>query len=174
MKKIFLLGYMGSGKSTVGRTLAISLGFQFVDLDVYIEGHLNQSVSEIFESKGELYFRREETKALGELISKKENLVIALGGGTPCFIPNMDLIKSSESSFSFYLRVSIPQLVQRLSKERYKRPLISHLDTSESMSEFIGKHLFERAYYYNQADYTIVCDDRDLKNIKELIISHLF
>ncbi|QXP79399.1 MULTISPECIES: shikimate kinase [Winogradskyella] len=155
---VVLIGYMGSGKSTLGKELARSLSYSFLDLDDYIAEKETASISEIFKSKGEIYFRKKETEYLIEVINSSENIVLALGGGTPCYSNNMPLLINNTNVKSFYLKLSIPLLVDRLFTEKEKRPLISHLTSKEDLTEFIGKHLFERSQYYSQSQYMINTD----------------
>lgn len=154
--KIVLLGYMGSGKSTVGRLLAQKLGSSFIDLDVYIEDRLGKNISGIFEDHGEIFFRKKEHEFLKEILEKEENLVLSLGGGTPCYSNNMELVLEYTPNV-FYLRLSIAKLAERLKSEKDHRPLIRHLPDIE-LPEFIGKHLFERSPFYNQATYILDAD----------------
>lgn len=172
--KILLIGYMGCGKSTIGAHLAEILKYEFVDLDVYIEAKESQFVSELFKTKGEIYFRKKETIYLQEVLNKNESSVIALGGGTPCYGNNMQLILDTEEAKSIYLKLSIPYLVKRLEPEKIKRPLITHLKTPEELIEFVGKHLFERSFYYSQANFTIKADEKTIEEIVESIIMELF
>jgi shikimate kinase len=97
--KIVLLGYMASGKSAVGKVLAEALHVQFVDLDSFIEEREQLSIAKIFETKGEIYFRKMESVHLQELLNSKEFFIISLGGGTPCYGKNMEFIKNKSSSF---------------------------------------------------------------------------
>ena len=92
-KKIILLGYMGSGKTSVGRLLNMTLNLPFYDLDNYLEQKFNTPVNSIFNLKGELYFRDEERKALEELLESDEQMIISLGGGTPCYHDTMRYLK---------------------------------------------------------------------------------
>lgn len=170
---IVLMGYMGSGKSTIGRHLASILNYDFIDLDDYIETKEEQSITSIFQSKGEIYFRKLETKYLQELLSSEDNVVLALGGGTPCYSNNMELILTTNNAKSVYLKLSITALVERLKSEKQNRPLISHLNSDEALLEFIGKHLFERSQYYSQSNYTINTEGKSIKDITELILMHL-
>jgi shikimate kinase len=170
---IILIGYMGSGKSTIGKNLSNILKFNYVDLDAYIQDKEGQSISELFSSKGEIYFRKIEGHYLEDVLAKC-NTVLALGGGTPCYGNNMQTIKMANNSKSIYLKTSIPELVNRLSKEKSKRPLISHLQTTEDLTEFVGKHLFERSVFYHQADVTIVVDHKSINEIVEQIVMELF
>lgn len=170
---VVLIGYMASGKSTIGKMLAEKLNYDFIDLDDYIETSENKQVSDIFKTKGEIYFRKQETHYLKELLQSKNNIVLSLGGGTPCFGDNMDIILNSNAK-SIYLRTSIDTLVERLKTEKSKRPLIAHIETNESLIEFIGKHLFERAAYYNKANVILSTDNKAGNDIVEELVKNLF
>jgi len=165
--KIVLIGYMGSGKTTVGTLLAKKLKIDFLDLDNYIEDKLKAKIPDIFRDKGEIFFRQKEHEYLKEILESECSLVIATGGGTPCYSNNMDTIVK-QTELTFYLKVSIVELTQRLYKEKDHRPLIRHLDENE-LPEFIGKHLFERSPFYSMASHTILCDARDSHSIAEEI-----
>ena len=170
---VALMGYMGSGKSTIGKNLATVLNYNFLDLDEYISEQENCSIPELFKNKGEIYFRKKETQYLNEVLSTKDNLVLALGGGTPCYGNNINILLDNSNVNLFYLKLSIPNLVLRLFKEKDSRPLISHLTTKEELTEFIGKHLFERTQYYNQASNIITSDNKSKKGILEEIVKAL-
>ena len=169
---VVLLGYMGSGKSTIGRLLARKLGSKFIDLDDYIEDIQKCSVSTIFKTKGEIYFRKIEAAAVKELCSKNIELVLALGGGTPCYSDTMPFLVSQSKLVTVMLKTSIANLTERLVNEKSKRPLISGLKNDE-IPEFIAKHLFERSTYYNQAEISILTDSMSQKEVIESIISKL-
>ena len=145
---------MGCGKSTVGKSLAASKNLTFIDLDQYIENQANNSIEKLFKEEGELAFRKRERNALMNILERNEAAVIALGGCTPCYFDNMEKISSSQHH-SFYLNASIPVLVERLKVEKAQRPLIAHLESEEDLTEFIGKHLFERSSYYRKAKHTL-------------------
>lgn len=162
--KIVLVGYMASGKSTIGRLLAEKMELPFIDLDDYIEEKENKLIAEIFKLKGEIYFRKQEHFYLKELLSKKDNFVLALGGGTPCYAGNMDLINKCDSTKSIYLKFKIPTLVNRLINEKSKRPLVAKLNDND-IYEFIAKHLFERSFYYNQSNLGVNGDDKSASEI---------
>ena len=145
--KIFLVGFMGCGKSTFGRKIASALNWNFVDLDEYIEEKEGKSISSIFEELGEEYFRKLETSTLEE--SKKWNkTIISCGGGTPCFNNNAELINNS--GLSVYISLSPEMLKNRLIGEKSKRPLIERLSNIELLS-FIQNKLSEREEFYNKA-----------------------
>ncbi len=147
--KIVLVGYMGSGKSTLGSLLADSLELPFIDLDSYIESSLGLSIQEIFDQKGPIFFRKQERLALEELLKTSDSFVLATGGGAPCYGDNMAFI-NAHSDQLIYLKLSVQALLERLTPEKSHRPLIAHLEGA-TLEEFIRKHLFERAFYYNQA-----------------------
>ena len=166
-----LLGYMGSGKTTLGKLLGKELNLPFLDLDAYIEAGEERSISEIFEDKGELYFRKKEHFYLLEILSKKTGFVLSTGGGTPCYGNNLDAFLKSKAII-IYLKVPIMELSKRLEKQKASRPLIRHIPDAE-LPEFIGKHLFERNHFYNQADTTIDCGGKDPDDILKEIIAFL-
>lgn len=168
--KIVLLGYMGSGKSTVAKQLAKGLKLPIIDLDDYIIDQEEMSIASIFETKGEIYFRLQESKYLKQLLEQKDDLVIALGGGTPCYGNNMELIKNA--SESFYLKASIQTLCNRLIKEKDQRPLISSFDEAQ-LTEFVAKHLFERREFYQQSKHIISIDDKTIEAIVADVILNL-
>ncbi|WP_299133985.1 shikimate kinase [uncultured Tenacibaculum sp.] len=170
--RIFFLGYMASGKSTIGKIVAKKYDLPFIDLDDYIEKKENKTVSEIFQSKGEIYFRKKENEYLKELVEAEDNFVLSLGGGTPCYGNNMDLITKSKNTISFYLRASISTIINRLKSEKEQRPLVANLK-NEDLNEFVAKHLFERSYFYNQAKHTIAIDTKEIDEICNDIYSLL-
>jgi shikimate kinase len=158
MRKIILLGYMGCGKSTIANRLSNITNIPYVDLDKSIEERTNLSVNEIFEQRGEIYFRKLEREVFIELLNAPENLIIGLGGGTPCYANNHELLKGA-NILSFYLKASVETLFERLVSNKSKRPLIADKSDDE-MKEFIAKHLFDRSFYYNQAQYKVNIDGR--------------
>ena len=164
---------MASGKSLIGKKLAELLNYKFIDLDDYIVNEEDMSLSEIFKNKGEIYFRKREHTILRDLISIDQKCVLSLGGGTPCYSNNLELLLNNPDLKTIYLKVSINNLSNRLFNERENRPLVSHLKTNEELLEFVGKHLFERLAYYNQAEFTID-GDRSENEIVESILLQLF
>lgn len=163
MKKIILLGYMGSGKSTIAKKLSEKIKMQLFDLDKIIEERANLSVKAIFEQKGEIYFRKLENQILKELIASEEAMIISLGGGTPCYAGNHEML-NGENIASFYLKASIDTLYKRLVVNKENRPLIA-TKSEEEMKEYIGMHLFERSFYYNKATHAVVVDDKSIEEV---------
>ena len=167
---IFLIGYMGAGKTVIGKSLSKKINYKFYDLDNYIETKEGKKISEIFNQKNEVYFRKIENKYLDHLSSINEKKIISTGGGTPCFENNLSIIQNSPNSLSIYLKADINTLVKRLNKSVSKRPLISHLKDEDDLRDFITKHLFERSFYYEKSDVKIITDDIETKDIIKLII----
>ncbi|WBX78373.1 shikimate kinase [Tenacibaculum ovolyticum] len=162
--KIVLIGYMASGKSTIGRLLSQKMNFSFIDLDDYIEEKEKMTVSEIFEKKGEIYFRKAEHLYLKELMVLDKDIVLSLGGGTPCYAGNMDIITESKNTNAIYLKTSIATIVERLTNEKNQRPLVARLKEDE-LAEFVAKHLFERSYFYNKSKYKLAVDTKNTVEI---------
>ncbi|MDO3694447.1 shikimate kinase [Wenyingzhuangia sp. chi5] len=168
--KLVLLGYMGCGKSAISNALANSLNLKRIDLDDYIETKEGKTIADIFKENGEIYFRKLETTCLLELLDNEEAFILSLGGGTPCFGKNMEII--NQKSISVYLSANIPTLVSRLLPEKAKRPLIARI-ADEELAEFIGKHLFERRHFYLQAKIAVSVDDKPVQTIANEIVSAL-
>lgn len=159
---------MGCGKSTIAENLSKIAGIPFVDLDKVIENKANLEISEIFKQFGEIYFRKLEHQTFVELLQQPNQIIIGLGGGTPCYANNHELL-IGEDVLSIYLKASIDTLFTRLSVNKSKRPLIAQMNDDE-LKEFIAKHLFDRSYYYNQAQYKVVVDDRKIdETVKEIV-----
>jgi len=171
MNKVVLIGYMGSGKSIISAMLAQKTGIEFIELDEQIEKKCKMSIADIFASKGELYFRKLERELFLEFIQDSRKLIISTGGGTPCYYNNHELLQL-DNVVSVYLKASIDTLTKRLNIDKETRPLISHLSTEE-LSEFIAKHLFDRNFYYNQAQFKVSVDNKSVKEIVEEIITLL-
>ena len=166
--KIYLIGYMGSGKSTLGRILAQEQKMNFIDFDDYLEQKEGKKIKDIFEEKGEIYFRKRESAYLDLLLKGYPNTIISLGGGTPCYGDAMERIKKADGT-SVYINVGVNELTQRLWTEREQRPVLKHQETREKLEEFVRKHLFERSYYYNQAEVKILVNSKTVPElIKEL------
>lgn len=168
--KISLLGYMGSGKTTIGKELSAQLNIKCVDLDQFIQIKHKKTIPEIFSQEGEIKFRKYEQEALIEILNSSEDLILSLGGGTPAYYDNMDFV--NKNSNSFYLRLTPSDLVKRLMEEKSSRPLIAHL-SEEELPEFVAKHLFERRNFYEKAMKTIDVKEKTIEEIVQEIIQHL-
>jgi shikimate kinase len=165
IKSVVLMGYMGSGKSSVASVLANKLKINTVDLDLYIVKKEGISIPELFKTKGEIYFRKKEREYLKNILEETDAKILSLGGGTPCYGNNLELIKNIPNSVSFYLSVPIETLTERLWLEKNNRPLISHFDTKLELNDFIRKHIFERSFYYNQAQHVIQTKGKSLEEV---------
>ena len=150
MNRVFLIGYMCAGKTTIGTSLAQKLGYRFIDLDQYIEQWEGKSVSAIFADKGEAYFRQIEHKALTDMFGQ-DNIVVATGGGTPCQGNNMALM--NQNGITVFLNPSLEELTARLAIGKHTRPLLKD-KTDAEMRHFIEQMMQQRLPYYNQAKYT--------------------
>ncbi|KPM31563.1 Shikimate kinase [Croceitalea dokdonensis DOKDO 023] len=169
--KVVLLGYMGSGKSTVGDALAQKLNIPFKDLDGVIQEKEGKTISQLFHEKGELYFRKKEAYYLNQVLDLEASFVLALGGGTPCYANNMaDVLQKAGTSI--YLKMTLTELVLRLEGQRDTRPLIKGIKEGD-LPEFIGKHLFERAPFYQRALHTVNVADKSVEALVEEIASFL-
>jgi shikimate kinase len=164
------MGYMGSGKTLVSKELSILNNFKIFDLDTEISKQNNRSITEIFKEKGEIFFRKTEKEVLEKILSTEKNIILSLGGGTPCYYNNIDSI--NEKTISVFLKTNVKTLAQRLSSEKDKRPLIQNI-SNEDLPEFIAKHLFERNPFYNQAKITINTDNLSTKEIAEEILTQI-
>jgi shikimate kinase len=150
--KIFLIGFMGSGKTHWGRLLAAKLQLAFRDLDTVIVGKEQRSVSDIFSEKGEEYFRYKEKETLEEIVREQNSFILSCGGGTPCFFNNIEFMKKSGKVV--WLNTSVDVLKDRLLKERLSRPLIRDIDGAD-LKRYIIRKLSERRMYYQQSDVVV-------------------
>ena len=164
---ISLLGYMGSGKSHVSKNLSKKLNFPLIDLDQKISEEHQLSIPEIFQNKGEIFFRKEEKRILESILNERSNIILSLGGGTPVYYNNMDLI--NQFSKSFFLRASVKTLTERVMLQKNSRPLIARLEDND-IPEFIAKHLFERNPFYGKSHFTIDTDSKTASEISDEII----
>ncbi len=169
--KVVLVGYMGSGKSSVGKLLGLQLGIPFYDLDAVIEDIEQLSISDLFEKKGELYFRKSENKILKQILHKDESIVLSLGGGTPCYYNNHELLLQ-DGVVSFYLKATSAKLVERLQVEKESRPLVASLNKDELL-DFVNKHLFDRSYYYHQVNHVVAIDEKSVDQLVDEIVQQL-
>ena len=151
MKRIILIGYMGAGKTTIGKALSKELGIIFYDLDWYIESRMRKSVSEIFAERGEEGFRKIEYNMPHE-VAEFENVIISCGGGTPCFFDNMDYL--NQQGQVVYLKASPEVLYKHLQMAKVERPLLKG-KSSEELIAFIREQLDKREPFYSKAKYTL-------------------
>ena len=154
MTRIFLTGYMGSGKTTLGRALAADMGIEFIDLDHYIEQRYRKSIAQLFAEKGEEGFREVERRMLHE-VGEFEDVIISTGGGTPCFFDNIEYMNGQGTTV--YLDVPVERLHIRLSIAKAKRPLIKDKNDEELMA-FIIEQLAKREPHYSKAQYSFKAD----------------
>lgn len=155
MKRIFLVGYMCAGKTTLGKALARELELKFIDIDWYIEQRYHATIRELFAQYGEEEFRRIEQRMLHE-VAEFENVLIATGGGTPCFFDNMDYM--NRMGDTVFLEVSHDMLFQRLKAGKQSRPILMHKSDQE-LEEFVQEALQHRLPYYEKAQHRFSGDD---------------
>ena len=170
---IFLMGYMGVGKTIIGKSLSNSIGYKFYDMDDFIEKKEGKTVSQIFKDHNEVYFRRLEHKCLIELSSINEKKIISTGGGTPCFENNLDIINTHPYSLSVYLKANVNTIIERIKNSEINRPMISHLKENNQLNEFIKKHLFERSFYYEKSNIKVKTDNLKITEIVDKICKKL-
>lgn len=154
-KRIFLLGYMGAGKTTLGKELAQSLGLKFIDLDQFIQSRYQKTISQLFEEYGESGFRNIEKCMLNE-VGEIENVVVSAGGGTPCFYDNMDYM--NKVGDTVYLKATPEALTERLETCKEKRPLIKDKNKEELYS-FVKENLEQRELHYSKAKFIFKTDN---------------
>lgn len=163
---ISLIGYMGSGKSHISKVLSDKRKLKLIDLDHQIFLKNKMTIPQIFEKKGEIYFRKQERELLEEILATEDHLILSVGGGTPAYYNNIEVL--NEYSETVFLRASVSTLAERLLKHKQKRPLIANI-ADENLHEFIAKHLFERNHYYAKAKYTIDTDQKEIDQIVDEI-----
>jgi len=163
--RIFLIGFMGSGKSALGQTLASDLGLQFIDLDRQIEEKYGRDIPAIFEVEGEKHFRELERQQLSECL-EKDDYVLATGGGTPCFYDNMERLNASGTTI--YLKLSTDALCDRLSSETEGRPLLQGRRGQE-LWNYIHETLQEREPYYLQSRFKVKAKDLKPAELAEFV-----
>lgn len=173
MQRIILIGYMGAGKTTVGKQLADNLGLMFYDLDWYITSRMHRTVAQLFEESGEEGFRKVEHNMLHE-VAEFENVVLSCGGGTPCFFDNMDYL--NQQGETVYLKATPEVLYAHLKMGKTVRPLLLN-KTPEEVEAFVKEQLAQREPYYLKAKHVLdvnLLDSYDkiqtsVKNIKEML-----
>lgn len=167
---IYLIGFMGCGKSVHGKSLAKLLGFDFMDMDEALQHSLSLSISTLFnQPKGEAVFRKMESEWLYNNSTLLKNTVIATGGGAPCFFDNMAIM--NKTGITVYLKMNPGSLFHRLAPGKAKRPLIANLSDIELM-DFIHSKLLEREHFYRQAHLIIKGENLNVKSLAEEIKAH--
>ena len=151
MQRIFLIGYMGVGKTTLGKALADRTGLSFIDLDLFIEGRYRKTIRQIFEAEGEEAFREIERKALHE-VAEFEDIILSTGGGTPCFFDNMDYM--NRQADTVYLKAAPGVLYKHLLMGKSVRPLLLG-KTPDEVGLFIREQLERREPFYAKAKHTL-------------------
>ena len=164
--RLFLIGFMGSGKSTIGKKLATKMGLQFIDLDDEVEEQMGFTIQDAFALKGEEFFREQESIALERCLLKAE-VIISVGGGTPCFGDNMRTML--EAGIVVYIKMNKRDLNHRLSQNRGNRPLLLSLNENE-LEAYIDTTLDNRENYYNQADISFSGKDLNAVKYRQLIL----
>ena len=165
LNKIFLAGFMGSGKTTLGKKIAKHLNKTFLDLDNEIEKQEGVAVEEIFSKEGEVNFRQIEKNVLRKFIASEEGFVMALGGGTPCFYNNMELI--NDSGISIYLKYNAGMLVSRLVNAKSVRPLLLN-KTKMELRKYVENTLEQREKTYSECQYIIEGDNVGVEDVLKL------
>jgi shikimate kinase len=164
--RIFLIGFMGSGKTHWGKLLTQKTGAPFFDLDKVIVDDEGKSIAQIFLEKGEEYFRYKEKEVMEQIVEEHENIILSCGGGTPCFFNNIDFMK--DNGTVIWLNTCIDTLVQRLLKEKSHRPLIKSIDDKD-LKAFILKKLQDRRLYYEQANIIVAEESLTIDDLSDLI-----
>ena len=163
--RIFLIGFMFSGKSTVGKKLASIMGYDFIDTDKYFEDKYKISIFDFFEKFGEEMFRKFEHEILKELVVK-DNVIISTGGGLPCFNENMDII--NDKGISIYLEMPFKAIINRQKNSKQKRPLLKNKN-QEEIEEYLKDLLTKREPIYKKSKITIDAQNIDFYSLKETI-----
>lgn len=161
-KPLTIIGFMGSGKTTLGRKMAKVWDYKFIDLDLYIADMYGMSIPELFDKFGEKGFRTRESQALKDVLTQNQTCILSLGGGTPCFNQNLSLIK--EKTLSIYLKLSAEELTSRLLRSPNPRPLVKNKSADELL-EYIKAELQKREFFYTQADMTIESDSIQITDL---------
>lgn len=164
-KLFFLTGLMGSGKTYWGQVLAAKNNFNFIDLDAIIENSIDISISQIFDTKGEFFFRKIETEVLTK-ISTKHNTIIATGGGTPCFNNNMSWM--NENGITIWLNQSIENIIEKIIPEKIQRPLIADI-SNQDLSAFFANQLQQRKFFYQQSNHNLNANEISENNLQKII-----
>ena len=162
MTRLLLVGFMATGKTTLGKALAKDLGLQFIDLDYFIESRFRMTISKLFAEKGETEFREIERRMLHE-VAEFEDVIVSTGGGTPCFFDNMAYM--NQQGTTVQLVASEDVLFTRLTLAHNQRPLVAG-KTETELRQYINEMLEKRAPFYSMARYTF--DANRLEDVKQI------
>lgn len=165
-KRIFLIGFMGAGKTTLGKRLANKSGLPFVDVDQKIEAYFQLSIQSIFEKYGEAFFRKEESKMLEKLIEEFPQAILSVGGGLPCYNNNIELMNLSGTTC--YLHRPVKELFHRLKNSKENRPLLTGKSDAELL-QYIEVKLLEREVFYSKAKIIVYRDQQDVSSLMKLL-----
>jgi len=163
--RFFLTGFMGCGKSFWGQRIAAKHHLHFIDLDEYIEEHENETIANLFATKGEPYFREQEHQYLNKAINENRHFIMACGGGTPCFHSNMNLM--NEHGVTIYLNATADHLYKNLQQDESARPLLKKIDGTISI-DFIKTMLLQREKFYTQSTHIV-----DAASMNETIFARI-
>lgn len=163
--RIYLIGYMGCGKTTLGRKLAATLNLSFIDLDTFLEEKYFRTIPQIFAEEGEAGFRLKEQKVLHE-VAAFDNIIVATGGGAPCFFDNMEVMNNS--GFCIFLDIDTPTLVDRLIHAKTERPIIKGKSRDE-LYHFIEDMMQKRRPFYEKARYILKGGEISAQQVIELL-----
>ena len=170
--KIFLVGYMGCGKTTMAERLSAAMEIDFVDLDDFIVETEGRSISQIFADEGEAGFRGIERRCLNEIVNYDDDVVVSTGGGTPCFYDNMSVMNAG--GITIYIQMDVKSLTYRLEHSKSERPLLANM-MGEDLEEFARAQLEERKHFYEEANLTIpglAFGDKKLQNLIGSIVNY--
>ncbi len=166
--RIYLIGYMGCGKTTLGRKLAATLNLTFIDLDTFLEEKYFRTIPQIFKEEGEAEFRRKEQNVLHE-VSTFDDVIVATGGGAPCFFDNMEVMNNT--GFCIFLDVDTGSLVSRLIHAKTERPIIKGKSPDE-LHHFIDEMMLKRRPFYEKARYILKGSEIKPDQVIELLKNH--
>lgn len=164
--KVYLVGFMGAGKTYWGRQLSEKLKLPFFDLDEQIESNEGKTINQLFSEKGEEYFRLLEKDTLHIITESHESFIMATGGGTPCYFNNIDYMNNT--GITVWINTSVEILYERLAKEKTNRPLLKDLDESQ-IRGYVLKKFSDRKIYYEQAEIIVEEENKNIDQIVEKI-----